>query len=128
MISQHVTLIDQGQQVVAMAQVAEQDGSFVGWINLSPMPVQLRRLFEEYEEIVNTQTFSLLDGIEEQIETLYLKAVFEDGHEAALADVQIYPSTNKVSFQVLKRVVPRLGGIYERASMEIDFSRIKALV
>ena len=105
MISQLVTLIDQGRQVVAMAQVTEQDGRFVGRINLSPMPVQLRRLFEEYEEIVNTQMFSLLDEIEEQIETLHLKVVFEDGHEAALADVQIYPSTNKVSFQVLKRVV-----------------------
>ena len=105
MISQHVTLIDQGRQVVATAQVAEQDGTFAGRINLSSMPVPLRRLFEEYEEIVNTHTFSLLDEIEEKIETLHLKAVFEDGHEAALADVQIYPSTNKVSFQVLKRVV-----------------------
>jgi hypothetical protein len=105
MISQRVTLIDQGWQVVATAQVAEQDGTFTGRINLSPMPVQLRRLFEEYEEIVNTQTFSLLDEIEEKIEMLHLKAVFEDGHEAALADVQIYPGTNKVSFQVLKREV-----------------------
>ena len=105
MISQLVTLIDQGRQVVAKAQVAEQDGSFVGRINLSPMPVQLRRLFEEYEEIVNTQMFSLLDGIEKQIEGLHLQVVFEGGHEATLADVQIYPSTNKVSFQVLKQVV-----------------------
>jgi hypothetical protein len=36
---------------------------------------------------------------------LFRKVVFENGYEAALADVQIYPSTNKVSFQVLKRVV-----------------------
>jgi hypothetical protein len=105
MISQRVTLIDQGQQVVATAQVAEQNDTFVGRINLSSMPILIRQLFEEYEEIVHTHTFSLLDGIEEKIETLHLKAVFEDGHEAALADVQIYPSTNKVSFQVLKRVV-----------------------
>lgn len=105
MISQRVTLIDQRRQVVATAQVAEQNGTFVGQINLSAMPVQLRRLFEEYAEIVNTHTFSLLAEIEEKIETLHLKAVFEDGHEAALADVQIYPSTNTVSFQVLKRVV-----------------------
>ena len=105
MSSQRVTLIDQGRQVVATAQVAEQAGTFTGRIDLRPMPVSLQRLFEEYEEIVNTQTFSLLDEIEEQIETLHLQAVFEDGHEAALADVQIYPSTNKVSFQVLKRVV-----------------------
>ena len=105
MISQRVTLIDQERQVVATAQVAEQGGTFAGRINLSPMPVQLRRLFEEYEEIVNTQTFSLLDEIEEKIEMLHLKAVFEGGHEAALADVQIYPGTNKVSFQVLKQEV-----------------------
>jgi hypothetical protein len=105
MSTQRITLIDQGRQVVATAQVAEQDGTFVGRINLSLMPMPLRQLFEEYEEIVHTQTFSLLDEIEEKIETLHLKAVFEDGHEAALADVQIYPSTNKVSFQVLKRAV-----------------------
>lgn len=105
MISQCITLIDHGQQVVATARVAEQAGTFAGRINLSSMPVPLRQLFEEYEEIVNTQTFSLLGEIEEQIETLHLQAVFEDGHEGALADVQIYPSTNKVSFQVLKRVV-----------------------
>jgi hypothetical protein len=46
--------------------------------------------------------FSLLDAIEEQIEMLHLKAVFVDGHEATLTDVQIYPSTKKISFQVVK--------------------------
>jgi hypothetical protein len=68
------------------------------------MPVLLQRLFEEYEEIVNTHMFSCLDAIEEQIERLHLTVVFEDGHEAALTDVQIYPSTKKVSFQVVKDV------------------------
>jgi hypothetical protein len=102
MTSQRVTLIDQERQVIARAEVAEQDGAFVGRIDLSLMPMPLRQLFEEYEEIVNTHTFSLLDEIEEKIENLHLKVVFEDGYEAALADVQIYPSTNKVSFQVLK--------------------------
>ena len=105
MTSQRVTFIDQGRRVVATAQVAEQDGSFVGRIDLSFMPLPLRRLFEEYEEIVNTHTFSLLDEMEEKIETLHLEVVFEDGHEAALADVQIDPSTNEVSFQVRKRVI-----------------------
>jgi hypothetical protein len=102
MNSQRVTLIDQGRQVVAIAQVTEQDGTFAGWIDLRPMPMSLQRLFEEYEEIVNTHMFSLLDAIEEQIEMLHLKAVFVDGHEATLTDVQIYPSTKKVSFQVVK--------------------------
>jgi hypothetical protein len=40
-----------------------------------------------------------------------LKVVFEDGHEADLADVQIYPSTKKVSFKVVKEVVHRTGRV-----------------
>jgi hypothetical protein len=111
MISQRVTLIDQAHQVVAMAQVAEQDGAFIGRIDLSLMPVSLRQLFEEYEEIVTTHMFSLLDAIEEQIEMLHLQGVFENGHEATLTNVQIYPSTKKVSFQVVKDVVSRPGSI-----------------
>ena len=107
MISQRVTLIDQERQLVATAQVAEQDGVFAGRIDLSPMPVRLQRLFKEYEEIVTTHMFSLLDEIEEEIETLHLKGVFEDGYEAALTDVQIYPSIKKVSFQVVKGAVSR---------------------
>ncbi len=109
MISQHVTLIDQERKVVATAKVAEQDGTFTGRIDLSPMSATLQRLFEEYETIVNDQTFSLLDEIEERIGTLSLKVVFEDGHEAALTDVQIYPSTKNVSFKVVKEVVHHTG-------------------
>jgi hypothetical protein len=111
MISQRVTLIAQGQQVVGTARVAEQDGTFIGRIDLRLMPVSLRRLFEEYEEIVTTHMFSLLDAIEEQIEMLHLQGVFENGHEATLINVQIYPSTKKVSFQVVKGVVSRPGSI-----------------
>jgi hypothetical protein len=33
--------------------------------------------------------------------------VFEGGHEATLTGVQIYPSTKKVSFHVVKGVVSR---------------------
>jgi hypothetical protein len=111
MISQRVTLIDQERQVVATAQVAEQDGTFIGRIDLSLMPVPLRQLFDEYEAIVTTHMFSLLDAIEEQIETFHLKGMFEDGHEATLTDVQIYPSTKKVSFQVVKDGVAHPGSI-----------------
>jgi hypothetical protein len=66
--------------------------------------------FEEYEEIVNTHTFSLLNDIEEKIGNLHLKVVFEDSYEAALADVQIYPNANKVSFRVLKGIASRPDG------------------
>jgi hypothetical protein len=109
MISQHVTIIDQERKVVATAQITEQEGYFAGRIDLSPMSAILQRQFEEYEEIVSSQMFSLLDEIEGKIETILLKVVFEDGHEADLADVQIYPSTKKVSFKVVKEAVHRTG-------------------
>ena len=111
MTSQRVTLIAQGQQVVGTAQVAEQDGTFIGRIDLRLMPIPLQHLFEEYEEIVKTHMLSLLDAIEEQIEAFHLKGVFEDGHEATLTNVQIYPSTKKVSFQVVKSAISRPGSI-----------------
>jgi len=109
MISQCVTLIDPEGQVVATAQVAEQDGHFTGRIDLSRMPVPLQRLFAAYEEIVSTHMFSLLDEVEEHIATLHLKGRFEDGHEAMLTDIQIYPSTKKVSFQAVKGAVSHTG-------------------
>ena len=109
MNSQCVTFIDQGRHVVATAHVVEQDGQFIGRIDLSPMRRPLQQLFAEYEEIVSTQMFSLLDAVEEQIATLHLTGAFEDGREAVLADVQIYPSTKKVSFQVVQGTVSRAG-------------------
>ena len=109
MSSQCVTLITQGRQVIATAQVAEQHGQFTGRIDLHPMPGPLQRLFAEYEEMVSTQMFSLLDAVEEQIAALHLTGVFEDGHAAVLADVQIYPSTKKVSFQVVPGTISHTG-------------------
>jgi hypothetical protein len=44
--------------------------------------------------------------MEDQIATLHLRGVFEDGHEVALTDVQIYPSTKTVSFQVVPEGSP----------------------
>jgi hypothetical protein len=105
MTSQHVTLIDRGQQVVATAQVTERDGHFAGRIDLSRMPVALKRLFAEYEDVVQTQTFGLLDAIEDKIAALHLAGVFEDGRKSAIFDVQIYPSTKNVSFHLVKEAV-----------------------
>ena len=70
--------VETQRQVVATAQVAEQDGQFTGWIDLRSMPGALQQLFAEYEEIVSTQMFSLLDAVEEQRATLHLTGVFED--------------------------------------------------
>ena len=107
---QQVTIIDQKREVVATAQVTEQDGTFTGRIDLSPMSVPQRRQFEIYEEIVSQQMFSLLDEIEEKIGAMRLQVVWADGHVAPLADLQIYPSTKKVSFKVVKEAAVRYPG------------------
>ena len=105
MNSQCVTLIDHERQVIATGHVTEQQGQFIGRVDCRPMPLPLQRLFAEYEELVSAQIFSLLDAVEDQIAALHLTGIFEDGHEAALADVQIYPSTKTVSFQVVQDTV-----------------------
>jgi hypothetical protein len=82
-------LIDQEGQVIATAQVTEQDRIFFGRIDPSPMPVPLRRLFEEYGEIVDTQTFSLLDEIEEKIENFHLVEISLVAHLSTLSNLSI---------------------------------------
>jgi hypothetical protein len=114
MSSQCVTFINAERQVIATAHVTEQDGRFTGRIELRHMPIALQRLFADYEEIVSAQMFSLLDAVEEQIATLRLTGVFEDGHEAVLTDVQIYPSTKKVSFQEMQGTVSHTGSAEPR--------------
>src|SRR2546426_25117 len=100
MSTKTVKIIDQRREVVATAQVTQTGERFAGLIDLSPMPASLRERFEEYEEIVNGQMFSLLDEIEEQIGAVPLKAVFEGGCESVLEELQIYPSTRRVTFKI----------------------------
>jgi hypothetical protein len=102
----NIKMIDHCRNVVATARVAERDEYFSGLIDLSLTPANLRRKFEEYEEIVNGQMFSLLDEIEEQIGALPLKVVFEEGVEFSVTDLQIYPGRGRISFKILKELVP----------------------
>jgi hypothetical protein len=95
-----VQIIDPGREVVATAQVTKRGECFAGLIDLSRMPASLREIFNEYEEIINGQMFSLLDEIEEQIGTARLKVVFEGGSESPVEEIQIYPSTRRVSFKL----------------------------
>src|SRR5262245_66539683 len=88
MSAQCVTLINAERQVVATAHVAEQHGQFIGCVDCSLMPLPLQRLFTEYEELVGTQVFSLLDELEEDIAGLHLRAILEDGREPVLTEVQ----------------------------------------
>jgi hypothetical protein len=77
-----------------------QEGNFAGQVDLSQMPASFRRLFDEYEAIVNGQMFSLLDAIEDRITAASVKVVFPEGREAAVQDLQVYPTTGRISFKV----------------------------
>jgi hypothetical protein len=95
-----VRFIDRSRKVVATAEVAVRGDRFVGRIDLTPMPESLRKAFEGYEEIVNGQMFGLLDEIEEQISSIPLTVLFDERSEAAVVDLQVYPSTGRVSFGI----------------------------
>jgi hypothetical protein len=92
-------LIDQASAKVAALEVYFRDDHFEGTISLDATPPQLRELFEQFEEVVENQVFSLLDDIEEKIAAIPLRAVFENGAEADVVDLQVFPSTKAVSFK-----------------------------
>jgi hypothetical protein len=91
-------LIDQTGATVATVDVAYRDGHFEGTISLDAAPAHLRELFARFEEVVEGQMFGLLDAIEDQIAAVSLRAVFDDGAEAAVADLQVFACTGAVSF------------------------------
>jgi hypothetical protein len=99
MSTQHIQLVDQGQIVLAEAQVVDEGGYFGGTIDLRATPDPIRVLFDEFEEIVNGQMFAFLDEIQEKINSLRLKAVFDDGSEVPIEDLQVFPAAEDVSFR-----------------------------
>lgn len=102
MIPKTIKIIDRNRKVVATGQVVKHEERFTGQIDPHSISTSLRQIFEEYEEIVNGQMFSLLDEIEEQINALQLKVSFNEGDEAATEDLQIYPTTKRISFKLVK--------------------------
>ena len=82
-------------------------GRFDGRIDLAPAPAELRRLFEQFEEIVEGQMLSLLDGVEGRIAALNLSAVRAGGRAELVHDPQVYPSTGAVSFTTPQQAPPR---------------------
>ncbi len=72
---------------------------YEGTVSLETMPADLQSLFKEYEEVVEGQMFSILDGVEAKIEAVDFKVSFADGTEAPVEDLQVFPSTGAVSFK-----------------------------
>lgn len=94
-----IDLFVQGHNRVAVLNVTFTGTHFEGTISLEQTPPHFKRLFEEYEEVVEGQMFSLLDQVEEKIGVIPFKVSYEDGTEAYVEDLQVFPSTGEVSFK-----------------------------
>jgi hypothetical protein len=99
-----VKVVDGQNNTVATAQVEAEDNCFKGSVDLERMPYALRHVFEEYEDIVVNQLFSLLDSIEDRVAQLGLRVTFEDGREIHPQDLQIFPEEKTISFRVEKAI------------------------
>jgi hypothetical protein len=96
-------LLDQDNNRVALPNVTHTGAHYEGTISLEQTPPQLKQLFEEYEEVIEGQMFSLLDRIEEKVGGIPFKVSFDDGTVACVDDLQIFPSTGAVSFKTRQR-------------------------
>jgi hypothetical protein len=93
-------LVDHSATVVAVLNVELIGDRYRGTICLDGTPPELKRLFQEFEENVEGQMISLADEVEGKIDVIPLRAVFPDGREENVEDLQVYPSTERVSFKV----------------------------
>jgi hypothetical protein len=87
MTAQLTYLVDPSLARIATLNVRPEGDLYRGTINLDAAPAHLKRLFEEFEENVEGQMFSLADEVEAKIEALRLKVVFADGTEAPVEDL-----------------------------------------
>jgi ribosomal protein S1 len=103
-------LVDRSSTKVAALDVARESDRYRGTICLDVTPLELKRLFAEFEENVEGQMFTHADEIEEKIAAIPLKVVFANGEEADIADLQVYPSTKRVSFKTHQPAALPRGG------------------
>src|SRR5262245_55780928 len=113
MNTQTVKLIDSSGNLVATAAITDEGPHFGGAINLRATPAKMGTLFDEFEETVNDQVFSSLEEVQGKIDALSISAVFPDGEQARIKDLQVYPSTGDVSFKLAEPATqpPSMNGV-----------------
>jgi hypothetical protein len=121
-----VRLIDATGRPLGTGQLDEQGEHFAGTLDSLALPLDMKALFEEFEEIVNGQMFSFLDAIQAKINSLGIKVIFDDGSEAYVRDLQIFPSTGDFSFKLAQAPIwngkteTQPGSQYPTVSTQID--------
>jgi hypothetical protein len=102
---QPVYLIDEASRKIAALEVARDGDLYTGTICLDAVPPRLLHLFQEFEEFVEGQMFTLADEVEEKLAAVPLRVEFANGLDAVVEDLQVYPSTKRVSFKT-RQVTP----------------------
>ena len=102
MTTRHVQLLDPSGAAVAVARVADEGSHYGGTVDLRRTPAGLLALFREFEEVVDGQMLVFLDEVQGKIAAHHIRAVFDDGHEVPLDDLQVHPSTGDVSFRAVR--------------------------
>ncbi len=93
-------LVDESSARIAALDVKPSGDLYRGTICLDATPPQLKHLFEEFEENVEGQMFCLADEVEEKIAVMPLRVVFANGVAEYIEDLQVFPSTKRVSFKI----------------------------
>ncbi len=97
---QNVQLIDSNNALIATADVSDECGLYMGMIDLTAAPATVRAVFDEFEEYVNEQFFSLLDEIQDKVAALGIRARFANGREEIVVDLQVFPRAGETSFRL----------------------------
>ena len=107
MLTQRGYLLGPTSARVAVLDVTLVGDLFSGTICLDATPPELEHHCQEFEEMVEGQVFEVADEIEEKIGKLRLRVAFANGPEADVSDLQVYPSTKRVSFGIRQSATVR---------------------
>ena len=105
-VTQLLDLRDDFANKIAVLRVTPFGDGYRGTIDLATTPPGVRRLFERFEENVEGQLFTLADEVEAEIAALRLRVALPSGASAYVENLQVYPTTGKVSFTLRDRVGP----------------------
>ena len=106
-------LVDIAGKILATGQADESNGLYSGDIDVQDLSQEFRKIFDRFEEIINGQEFSFLDAIEDRISALNIKVQFGVGIPMETCDLQVFPSTNRISFRT--RTVPSIPDVVHDA-------------
>lgn len=86
---------------VNISNFSQTEDLVTGKIDPADLPGNIAELFLKYENLVNIQCFPEVDRLDQEIDSLDVEVVLDEEKIISdLENLQIYPSTGSVSFNV----------------------------